>query len=68
MSVSIKKHFKFEGSQQEIELKRVTEAIRSDIAAVRAEVVAIAAQLDADGGVTDTDYNTLTGGTPTLIA
>ena len=68
MSVSIKQDFKCFNTQEEIVLKRNFEAARSDIAALRAEVVAIAAQLDTDGGVTETDYNTLTGGTPTLIA
>ena len=68
MSVSIKKHFKHHPVQEEVELKRVFTAIVADIAALRAEVVAIAAQLDTDGGVTETDYNTLTGGTPSVTA
>ena len=63
---SIKKHFKHTPVQEEIELKRMFTAIVADIAALRAEVVAIAAQLDTDTGVNGTDFNTLTGGTPTV--
>jgi len=68
MSISIKQHFKHAPIQEQLELQKVNEGLRADIAALRAEVVAIAAQLDADAGVTDTDYNTLTGGTPTVVA
>jgi hypothetical protein len=31
-------------------------AVQTDLAALRAAVVAITAKLDADGGVTDTNY------------
>ena len=68
MSISVKQHYKHAPVQEQIEQQRVAEGLRADIAALRAELVAIAAKLDADAGVTDTDYNTLTGGTPTVIA
>ena len=68
MTISIKQHYSHCPVQEEIEHKRVANGFIADIAALRAEVVAIAAQLDTDGGVTETDYNTLTGGTPTVIA
>jgi hypothetical protein len=32
-------------------------ALRADVTAIRTALVAITAKLDADGGVTDTDYN-----------
>lgn len=56
MAVSIKKHFSFEGSQQEIELKRAFTAVLNDNTALRASIVGITAKLDADAGVTDTNY------------
>ena len=48
MSVSIKKHFKFEGTQQEIELKRVFTAALADITALKAASAAFTAKLDTD--------------------
>jgi hypothetical protein len=56
MSVSIKQHFKHAPTQESIEFKRVMSAVLADSAALRASIVAITAQLDADGGITDTDY------------
>lgn len=38
------------------ELLQVLEDVRLDLAALRASLVAITAKLDADGGVTDTNY------------
>lgn len=38
------------------EAKAVLRDIATDLAALRAAIVAITAKLDADGGVTDTDY------------
>jgi hypothetical protein len=32
-------------------------ALRADVTAIRTALVAVTAKLDADGGVTDTDYN-----------
>lgn len=37
-------------------LSATLSAAQADLAALRAAVVGITAQLDADGGVTDTDY------------
>jgi Skp family chaperone for outer membrane proteins len=56
MPVSIKQHFKHAPTQESIEFKRVMNAVQADLAALRASIVAITAQLDADGGITDTDY------------
>jgi hypothetical protein len=36
--------------------KQVFEAVQADLAALRASVVAVTAKLDADAGVTGTDY------------
>ncbi len=36
--------------------KALLDAVLVDLAALRAAIVGITAQLDADGGVTDTDY------------
>ena len=38
------------------DVRYLLEATRADLAALRAAVVAITAKLDADGGVTDTNY------------
>lgn len=38
------------------ELQALLEAILVDMTALRTAIVGITAQLDADGGVTDTDY------------
>lgn len=38
------------------DLMTVLNAVQTDLAALRAAVVAITAKLDADGGVTDTNY------------
>jgi Skp family chaperone for outer membrane proteins len=56
MPVSIKQHFKHAPSQESIEFKRVMNAVQADLAALRTSILAITAQLDADGGITDTDY------------
>ena len=56
MTVSIKHHFTHAPSQEAIEFKRVMDATLADITAVRASIIGITAQLDADAGVTDTDY------------
>jgi hypothetical protein len=68
MTVSIKQHFKHHPVQEEIELKRVTNAILADMTAMSASISAITAQLDTDGGVTETDYGTLDPAALTLIA
>lgn len=41
------------------ELINMLQAARLDIAALNARVTGIAAKLDADGGVTDTNYGSL---------
>jgi len=56
MTVSIKQHFTHAPTQEAIEFKRVSSAIQSDLAGLRASVVGVTAQLDADTGITDTDY------------
>ena len=68
MTVSIKKHFKHHPVQEEIELRRVVSAILADMTNISASISAITAQLDTDGGVTETDYNTLDPADLTLIA
>ncbi len=42
--------------QEEKDLRVLFESFRADTAALRASIVAITAKLDADGGVTDTNY------------
>lgn len=37
-------------------LRKVLDGILTDLTALRTAIVGITAQLDADGGVTDTDY------------
>jgi hypothetical protein len=56
MPVSIKQHFKSQTAQDSIELKRAFDAVQADLAALRTSIVAITAQLDADGGITGTDF------------
>jgi hypothetical protein len=56
MTVSIKQHFKHAPTQEEVEFKRVFNAVLADMAAMRAAIVGITGQLDTDGGVTETDY------------
>lgn len=41
---------------EETELRKVLDAALADLTALRAAVVAITAKLDADAGVTDTNY------------
>ena len=48
MSVSIKKHFSHAPSQEQIEFKRVMDAVLADMTAVRAGFVALTAKLDTD--------------------
>lgn len=43
-------------SKYDANLNAVLDAIVADLTALRGAIVAITAQLDADGGVTDTDY------------
>lgn len=47
MSVSIKEHFKFAGTQEEIELKRFATAVLADLTELRATIVANKALYDA---------------------
>ncbi len=56
MTVSIKEHFKHHTAQESIELKRIMEAVQTDIAALTTSVTGITAQLDGDLGVTDVTY------------
>jgi len=48
MSVSIKQHFKHAPAQEQIEFKRVTNAVLTDLTALRAAFVALTAKMDAD--------------------
>jgi len=41
---------------QEIALRKLLAAVKADIVALQAANAGVNAQLDADGGVTDTDY------------
>lgn len=77
MSVSIKQQFKTFNSQQEVELKRAFDALQTDLTNLRATVAALVTdmatritnhntlrtKLNADGGVTDTDYAAATAQT-----
>ena len=56
MSVSIKQHFSHAPVQEAIEFKRVMSAVLADSTALRAAIVGITAKLDADAGITDTNY------------
>lgn len=48
MSVSIKQEFNCFNSQQEIELKRVMNAVQTDLSNLRSAFVALTAKMDAD--------------------
>ena len=56
MPVSIKQHFKHQPTQQSIESLRVMGAVLEDMTALHAAFLSLTAQMDADGGITDTDY------------
>jgi len=47
MAVSIKEHGKFSGTQEEIEIKRLLNAVLNDLADLRATIVANKALYDA---------------------
>ncbi len=53
---SIKQNFKHVPVQEETQYKAFSTAILNDLAATKAAIAGINAQLDADAGVTDTDY------------
>ena len=59
MAVSIKKHYSHAPVQEQIEFKRIMNAVLTDLTAVRTSITGITAKLDADAGVTDTDYASL---------
>lgn len=48
MTVSIKEHFKFAGTQEEIELKRAFNAARTDLDNLRTAVTTLTAKMDTD--------------------
>jgi Skp family chaperone for outer membrane proteins len=56
MSVKISQHFKHHPTQEEIDLKRAFSAVLADMTAMRTAITGITAKLDADAGVTDTNY------------
>lgn len=59
MATSIKKHFKFAPVQEQTEFNRMFSAVLTDLTALRTSITGITAKLDADAGVTDTDYASL---------
>lgn len=57
MAESIRERLQTHSPRVEVaELRKLLEAAQADLAALRASIVAITAKLDADGGVTDTNY------------
>ena len=50
MSISIKKHFKFSGTQAEIEQKRFALAVLADLTALRTAILTTNGSLDSNGG------------------
>ena len=50
MAVSIKEHFKFAGTQQEVEFKRFAMAVLTDLTALRDAVTGTQGALDSNGG------------------
>lgn len=76
MTVSIKQHFSHAPTQEEIEFKRITAAILTDLTALRAEQAALLAKMDTDftaqnAAVTssqlDVDYNAVAASTAELV-
>ena len=53
---SIKEHFKHMPTQEEIEMRRIMEAVKTDLTNLRNAITGLTAKLDADAGVTDTNY------------
>lgn len=56
MAVELKKEFKCFNNLEQVELRRALGAAQDDIAALKTAIDAMAAKLNADTGVTDTDY------------
>lgn len=57
MAESIRERLQTHSPRVEVaELRKLLESAQADLAALRASIVAITAKLDADGGVTDTNY------------
>lgn len=57
MAESIRERLQTHSPRVEVaELRKLLEAAQADLAALRASIVAITAKLDADAGVTDTNY------------
>lgn len=57
MAESIRERLQTHSPRVEVaELRKLLEADQTDLAALRASIVAITAKLDADVGVTDTNY------------
>lgn len=57
MSESIRERLQTHSPRVEVaELRKLLEAAQADLAELRAAIVAITAKLDADAGVTDTNY------------
>ena len=72
MNVSIKQHFKHHPVQEEIELKRVNNAILADMTAMHTAITTLTAKMDADfADVTNASVDYATSVDPaalTLIA
>ncbi len=65
---SIKKLFKNHPIQEQSDLNTAFKAVQADSDAQRAAIVGITAKLDADAGVTDTNYaSTLDPAANTLV-
>lgn len=57
MAESIRERLQTHSPRVEVaEFRKLLEAAQADLAALRASIVAITAKLDADAGVTDTNY------------
>lgn len=59
MPLAIKHHFKHHPTQEAIELRRAFTTVHADLDALRTSITGITAKLDADAGVTDTNYASL---------
>lgn len=57
MAESVKKRLNTVSNKQDaVQLIKLNLAMQADLAALRAALVAVTAKLDADAGVTDTNY------------
>jgi len=59
MPTSIKQTFTHVPVQEEVQLKAFATSVLTDLTAIRTAVTGITAKLDADTGITDTNYAAL---------